>query len=148
MPRWWKHSYVAHALIGSIMWMLQTSTCLTSPHTAVFPEMKHWSAVLRTKIPQLRSDDKRRRRSLALQLQSKHLGVFSLPFLHLWWLNGRIKDICLISNKEHQATGRHHALSQETVTITEYTIKNPLLGNSLNNTLACKNSTERFWLDI
>lgn len=44
--------------------------------------------------------------------------------------------------------GTTHWLSQETVTITEYTIKNPLLGNSLNNTLACKNSTERFWLDI
>lgn len=61
---------------------LQTIAALTSPHAALSPEIKHWSTTMRTGIPEFSFDDKRRGRSIALHLQSKHLELFPLPSHH------------------------------------------------------------------
>lgn len=61
---------------------LQTVAALTSPHAAPSPEIKHWSTTMRTGIPEFNFDDKRRGRSIALHLQSKHLELFPLPSHH------------------------------------------------------------------
>lgn len=61
---------------------LQTIAALTSLHAAVSPEIKLWSTTMRTGIPELAFDDKRRGKSTALHLQSRHLGLFPLPSHH------------------------------------------------------------------